>query len=461
MLSLSSHRRWLVAGFCLVALVFAVQSTWFLQNLGGFSSQQTPLDAEPCKQTAPPWISPSSYLNFPHPTTRAKDNLRNDSYYVTAFAIAGFTNEFIGAMQLIYLGILTQRIPILAPIIPAAHVSEHAGNLDFGDVFNLTTLRDTLRHPILEWRDVKTMSPNVSIMDNTDREDPALESLGCWSNQKRSFDEPNGSTESENVLKLDLSYTRVPAFAFLNPQDEGEMFVSLSALAAAIQPGHPHPGAKNLPLLAESRFGAKMEPDEQLACFDLMFYASTGVREFEFEDRWSPVWNRVGTHLRFNEGLIDLTKEYMRRAFGLAEGGDVPPMITVHIRRGDFENHCKAGETPPCFIANSRFKKAVEDMQARLLETRGINASHVLVASDEDDPAFWDEITSFGWSYFDHTAERTHERFSEWHPILIDKVAQSMSIGFVGSLSSTFSLLSARRVEDWNAGETVMLSYYE
>ena len=44
--------------------------------------------------------------------------------------------------------------------------------------------------------------------------------------------------------------------------------------------------------------------------------------------------------------------------------------------------------------------------------------------------------------------------------MLIDNVALSMGVGFVGSGSSTFSLLNARRVEDWNDGITEIVSHY-
>ena len=81
--------------------------------------------------------------------------------------------------------------------------------------------------------------------------------------------------------------------------------------------------------------------------------------------------------------------------------------------------------------------------------------------SDETDPSFWSEVTSYGWRHLNHTAERTHERYGEWYPILLDIVAQSMAVGFVGTQGSTFSLISARRVEDWNSGESVMVSYYD
>jgi len=91
-----------------------------------------------------------------------------------------------------------------------------------------------------------------------------------------------------------------------------------------------------------------------------------------------------------------------------------------------------------------------------------LSSKHLLnpFSPDETDAAFWEEMHSFGWSRIDHEAERTEERYGKWYVMLIDNVALSMGVGFVGSGSSTFSLLNARRVEDWNDGITEIVSHY-
>jgi len=77
--------------------------------------------------------------------------------------------------------------------------------------------------------------------------------------------------------------------------------------------------------------------------------------------------------------------------------------------------------------------------------------------TDEEDPAFWMDIRGYGWVYFNHTEERTQEKLGEWFSPVVDIVSQSMALGFVGTKHSTFSLVSARRVEDWNDGATILL----
>jgi hypothetical protein len=70
--------------------------------------------------------------------------------------------------NMIYLALLTERVPIVGPFTR----SPHTGPIEpfpFGDVFDVPRLRRTLRVPILEWRDVK------------DPASPVLDDIGCWS----------------------------------------------------------------------------------------------------------------------------------------------------------------------------------------------------------------------------------------------------------------------------------------
>ena len=87
-------------------------------------------------------------------------------------------------------------------------------------------------------------------------------------------------------------------------------------------------------------------------------------------------------------------------------------------------------------------------------ELKGIDvpASHVILTSDEKDPAWWDEIHGLGWRTVDHAAARTSEVFGRWYPLIVDAAIQSRAVGFVGTDRSTYSIMSRRRVESWNEG---------
>ena len=70
-------------------------------------------------------------------------------------------------MNLIYLGLLTNRIPIV-PMFTPSHIGGHISPIDFGEVFDLARFQEGLQKPVLEWHQVK--SPNSSILDE----------IGCW-----------------------------------------------------------------------------------------------------------------------------------------------------------------------------------------------------------------------------------------------------------------------------------------
>ena len=57
-----------------------------------------------------------------------------------------------------------------------------------------------------------------------------------------------------------------------------------------------------------------------------------------------------------------------------------------------------------------------------------------------------------GWVFVNHTAEATVEKYGEWYAPLLDTIIQSHAMGFVGTKSSTFSLVGERRVQDWHGG---------
>ena len=51
--------------------------------------------------------------------------------------------------------------------------------------------------------------------------------------------------------------------------------------------------------------------------------------------------------------------------------------------------------------------------------------------------------------------EQTLDKFGEWHLPIVDIVSQSLALSFIGTLHSTFSLLSVWRVDGWNNGSTI------
>ncbi|KAF8813882.1 hypothetical protein BYT27DRAFT_7131069 [Phlegmacium glaucopus] len=389
----------------------------------------------------------SQVLNGP-PSTRYRDNLRDDRSYITAWSNAGFTNQFMNQVNMIYLGTIANRIPIIPPFAPDHHISSSAGIIPFGDIFDLTHLRKVLRSPILEWRDVKRL-PSHNPYSTSEIED-----LGCWSTRKENATEPIRAENVVHHLGLDVAYTRVPLQTRFKPSDSEEPHVVFSQLAAIIYPVNPLVSPRSLPNFAPSPLGHSLGPDDRLTCFDALYYATSGVDVYEWRFSWSPVWQSIARHVKFTQPMLRLGREYLGRAFRVHESQELPQFIAVHIRRGDFSFFCSTDGRQDCLPPLSAYKRHVNDVVAEIRSSRDLvpRALQVLVMSDEVSPQFWEEVRQEGWYHINHTTERTLERFGEWYPPLIDVVMQSYAVGFVGTEDSTFSLIGQRRVEHWNGG---------
>lgn len=88
-----------------------------------------------------------------------------------------------------------------------------------------------------------------------------------------------------------------------------------NALAAIKRKPHPKPMDHSF-------------PDEQLACFDLIYYVGS-YTTFEWEHDFSPAWRFIGKHVHWNPVLEDLTERYLQRVFGLQESERVPRVSSL------------------------------------------------------------------------------------------------------------------------------------
>jgi hypothetical protein len=195
-----------------------------------------------------------------------------------------------------------------------------AGALPFGRVFNLTLLRKDLRRPILEWSDVKYIPSPTSVESppNSEREE-----LGCWSTRPEHDPQPLRVNPLLNNLRLDVSFTRVPTSTRHNPNNNRDDFVIFSKLVPYIFSHSPL--RDRFEFMSPSPLGHRLPPDEHLSCFDHLYFTTSSDRLFEWEAPWSPAWNLIGKHVRFNNELVEITKGYLSRAFNLSEG-EIPPV---------------------------------------------------------------------------------------------------------------------------------------
>jgi hypothetical protein len=72
------------------------------------------------------------------------------------------------------------------------------------------------------------------------------------------------------------------------------------------------------------------KPEDHLACFDFPYYLVEQSHRFEMVlDEWGQgqgVWNRVGKHMRFEQGLVDLAQDLLRFTLRLKENEKIPPV---------------------------------------------------------------------------------------------------------------------------------------
>lgn len=99
-------------------------------------------------------------------------------------------------MNLIYLAMLTERVPIL-PAFNPSHFSGGSPDTEvvdttFGEVFDVPRLAKKLGMPILEWWQVK------------DRKSTTVDSLGCWNVWQAVMENSSGPQYSATPGKLNI-----------------------------------------------------------------------------------------------------------------------------------------------------------------------------------------------------------------------------------------------------------------
>ncbi|KAJ7500825.1 hypothetical protein B0H11DRAFT_1994592 [Mycena galericulata] len=380
-------------------------------------------------------------------TAAFRDNLRPDVNYITSWPANGWSNQVIEFMNLIYLAQMTERVPILPRFRPV-HILGRKSNvshqIDVGDVFDLPKLERAVGMPILEWREVKDLASET------------VEYLGCWDIQNKTWEAERVYLDPPLDLKLDISYTRTQDWVRLASEGGGDPNMLLWPLASLIHFAARANALGTLPAPEASPLHlVSLPPDEHLFCVNSLYI---GLELLEDEEDISPAWRAVGQHMHFTNRVQEIGTSYIRQTLGVQVDEPIPPYIAVHVRRGDFIIWCHiAGvRAPECLAPLSAFARRVEEMRADILERRGVNVEHVVITSDEEDPWWWDDVFELGWLRPDHS--QTVERYGPWYPMFIDAIIQSSALGFVGTDTSTVSILARRRVFD-RGGVTEMVRW--
>jgi hypothetical protein len=88
--------------------------------------------------------------------------------YVSSFSLFDLESTQRVQGNLVYLAIITERVPIIGPFTPS-HIGGDAGVIPFGEVFDVDYLSKAIGMPVLEWNEVKNSSSQE------------IENVGCWS----------------------------------------------------------------------------------------------------------------------------------------------------------------------------------------------------------------------------------------------------------------------------------------
>ncbi|KAJ7738979.1 hypothetical protein B0H16DRAFT_1729655 [Mycena metata] len=437
-------KHWIIA----LVILQAVVCTFLLQS---------PFRDVSHSQCAQSFIKTVPVLNTPllataGPTARFRGNLREDVKYITSWPANGWSNQVIEFMNLIYVARLTERVPIVPRFRPVHIEGENVSHIDFGAVFDLPRLQQELRTPILEWNEVKDIASNI------------VEDLGCWDIQHKTWQKDKNFLEPPSDLHLDISYTPVPKWVFAalrTPTEQNDRDMFLWPLASLIAFNKRATDLEMFPKPVLSPIHQTVHPpDDHVFCTNKLYF---GLHLLESAQDLSPAWQDVGRHMHWTAALEEIAVDYTRQTLGLKLDQEIPPVvhrracapprlrhlvqyIAVHVRRRDFAIWCRIDGIPlsKCFPPISAYERQVNTIQAQIFENKGVSVDHVIVTSDERDPRWWEGALELGWVRPDHS--RTVEIHGPWYAIFIDAVIQGNAEGFVGTDTSTVSILARRRV---------------
>jgi len=427
--------RVLIAGLALVLITMLA-----------VGKHHTPEAIEHAKVTR---LGPKNPLKSKIPLHSFRANLKDNAGYVTSFPYGGLTNQLIELFKLVHLGQLLDRSAILTEL-KATH--GEGEDVPLSTYFDLPSFSYYTNASMVEWRDVKI--PDIP--------GTADEQLSCWGwrneeplhryNVKTAFWPPPGQLTVPSSIETSMTF---PAIEVLVSQNwDGWLKETAERYFGSVQAAPPF-------------------PDKRLLCFENLFYVpSTRFVHGTIDNRYSieelapedPVWRDVGRHLKFTPHVNHIADELLQALLGRSASR---PFIGVHLRQGDFVQfgRIEGGESS---VLIERYSDAVDQVQKDLIQQKRSKKSKygaksstkpvpVLFTTDSAEPALLRKLSNLGWVYVNHVEFATQARFGGWMPAVLDSAILSRASGFVGTKQSTFSYVTARRVESWNKGVSIIV----
>ena len=88
--------------------------------------------------------------------------------------------------------------------------------------------------------------------------------------------------------------------------------------------------------------------------------------------------------------------------------------IAIHARRNDFRGYCGDVPLDDCFPSIAVYKRRISEIQEEVRERLGITPTHVIMLSDERDPAWWDLIRNEGWYTTSSIVQDSSDKYGGW-----------------------------------------------
>ncbi|BGP14734.1 hypothetical protein JCM10213v2_002685 [Rhodosporidiobolus nylandii] len=400
----------------------------------------------------------SLVLNFPYPQNTLESQLKPGVRYVTTMSYGGHANQFMAIENLLYLAKLLNRVAIIPTLTPL-HFDETPR--DFSQFYDLDRFYHETEIPAVELSSVKWWNFSAP---------PPKEDLSCWSILEQTA---GGRNVNDGSINIDVKYFPLPKMGrgsegfniwFEAIHDFDFDWVSrgqwLSKVRKELLPQKPAPegaAASFVPVNRHANLkdgfdpGRDHPPRDELFCLDTTFFMG-------YEGHG---WIDAGQYLRFSAELEQLADIYLLSLFDATSSKDIPPFITVHIRRGDFS--AARGLT-----SLDKFTDAVDRVREKLhwrmdnpdgwtgagkgreKYAKGVRGEqYAVVATTDEKPGspFVRQLLDLGWKVMDHEEMNTSEELGNWYPAMIDAAVLARGAGFVGTEWSTFSYLAGLRVK--------------
>ncbi|GAA5934157.1 O-fucosyltransferase family protein [Sporobolomyces koalae] len=401
---------------------------------------------------------PAQLLSQQAPAVSLYDALRDDLRYLTADSWSGEVGQLLSVFSLLHLAQQTQRVAIV-PSVWRDRDHYGSSSVRFGDLFDLEKFRRRTGTLFVEWSDVKPFNLSSSRVKN--------DNVGCisWNGFEdgRSFGDYRVST---------TAWTLPKPYGFASDSVEGHILFDYDfstrleiTRQVARETGRAIPrNMRSDQLLCYTNVWGMTRAgswapgtwwNTDYKDFEGVQSSQAGVRTLfhpslrgDHPEFWS-----IGQHLDFTPAVWEVALQAVQTTLEVEDLS--VNLITVHIRRGDFASWCPTGHD--CVAPIERYREAVDEINRDLAEP-----ATVLVTTDETSSEFRASIRELGWYVINHdelgTAALLQDRFgasSGWWDSAVDQAILSLgNSGFVGTLDSQVSLVSALRVASWNNGRT-------